>query len=473
MGCDVFAVIKIFVMKKIFVSILFSVAASIATHADIIVRPDKIIGSIKPMHAVNNGPKKVSGVQALDNFETYKAACIPFARTHDAAFSESYGREHTVDISAIFPDFGKDPADPASYDFAVTDEYLKTIREAGTEVFFRLGQKIEHLVKKYDIYPPRDFRKWAEICEHIILHYNEGWADGYRWNIRYWEIWNEPDYDIAVWNTSPRTWGGSEEQFHEFYFTVATYLKGRFPNLKIGGPAIAGNEAWADRFLSAMAERKVPMDFFSWHMYSTNPDAMAAKARRIRALMDKYGYTRSESILNEWNYIRNWNEGFPYSIRMMRQHKGGAFSAAVMCACQNVPVDMLMYYDARPETPFNGLFDLYTFAPTPAYYAFYAWSRLCEYAVQVEVETDDKQIYAVAAVNPQGRLCILVSRYADDDNVIAASVCKLRLDGSPITGVRAHLTDIFHSFTEVRLWPADDGTLTLALNPNSFIMIEI
>ena len=161
------------------------------------------------MNGVNNGPAGPYGLgktQTRDNFDDYRAARIPFARTHDSSFSECYGSEHTVDITAIFPDFSRKADDPSAYDFAITDWYLKRIRDMGTEVFFRLGQKIEHHVKKYGILPPKDFRKWAQICEHIIRHYNEGWADGHEWNIRYWEIWNEADLDSKTWNTNPRTW---------------------------------------------------------------------------------------------------------------------------------------------------------------------------------------------------------------------------------------------------------------------------
>ena len=28
---------------------------------------------------------------------------------------------------------------------------------------------------------------------NVIKHYNSGWANGYHYNIKYWEIWNEPD----------------------------------------------------------------------------------------------------------------------------------------------------------------------------------------------------------------------------------------------------------------------------------------
>ena len=74
----------------------------------------KEIGKIKPMHAVNNGPTGTEG-DATGNFDAYKAAKIPFARNHDAAFYASYGGEHIVDMQAVFPDFSKDENDESAY----------------------------------------------------------------------------------------------------------------------------------------------------------------------------------------------------------------------------------------------------------------------------------------------------------------------------------------------------------------------
>lgn len=86
----------------------------------------KRLGGFKPMNAVNNGPvhKRHANDQYRSNFETYRAAKIPYARNHDAAFWQGYGGEFSVDISAIFPNFDADVDDPASYDFACTDEYI-------------------------------------------------------------------------------------------------------------------------------------------------------------------------------------------------------------------------------------------------------------------------------------------------------------------------------------------------------------
>lgn len=134
----------------------------------------KVLGKLKPMNAVNNGPVRAPKAQARGNFDAYAAAGFPYARLHDANLCYSYGGPHVVDITAIFPNFDADENNPDSYDFLLTDRYLSNIVDAGTKVFYRLGQSIEHWAKKYDIFAPKDFHKWARICEHIILHYNVG-----------------------------------------------------------------------------------------------------------------------------------------------------------------------------------------------------------------------------------------------------------------------------------------------------------
>ena len=75
--------------------------------ADVVVTPSESKGPIKPMNGVNNGPKIETGDQTSGNSVAYAAAQFPYARTHDAAFFSGYGGEHTVDITAIFPDFDK------------------------------------------------------------------------------------------------------------------------------------------------------------------------------------------------------------------------------------------------------------------------------------------------------------------------------------------------------------------------------
>ena len=102
---------------------------------------NKIIQPIKPMNAVNNGPTRPRSSQSRGNFESYSAAGFPYARTHDANLCFNYGAPHTVDITAIFPNFDADEDDPASYDFVLTDEYIKTILGKWNKGVLPLGTK--------------------------------------------------------------------------------------------------------------------------------------------------------------------------------------------------------------------------------------------------------------------------------------------------------------------------------------------
>lgn len=109
---------------------------------------------------------------------------------------------------------------------------IGAIQKAGTESYYRLGTSIDWASKKTFSVPPKDFAKWARICEHIIMHYNEGWADGFRYNLQYWEIWNEPENPPATYGKSQ--WTGTDEEFYAFYEVASKHLKKCFPHLKIG-----------------------------------------------------------------------------------------------------------------------------------------------------------------------------------------------------------------------------------------------
>ncbi len=434
---------------------------------------NKLTGAIKNMHAVNNGPIVAGNDQTRGNFLYYKAAKIPYARNHDAGFESRYGGEHTVDVHAIFPNFDADVNDPESYDFPCTDLYTKQIFDAGTKPFYRLGSKIEHGIKKYGTVKPKDFKKWAQICEHIIAHYTEGWADGFNYDIEYWEIWNEPDLDPDD-STNKRCWSGTEKEYAELYVVASNHLKSRFPDLKIGGPALAWNEDWLERFFNNVRElnggKNPPLDFLSWHWYGTEPREMSEKGTRIHDIAVKAGYSGFESILNEWNYVRGWSDEFIYSIKTIIGMKGAAFTAACMVEGQKNPtIDMLMYYDARP-TGMNGLFDLYTLEPLKGYYPFLIYSKLKELENGVDTVSDDSDIYAVASVK-EDKAGIMLSYYTENDYLLNKGV-TIEAAGFDLSGAKIYITDEENTMS---LYPArefTDNKITLYLKRNSIVYIE-
>ena len=392
----------------------------------------KRIGKIKPLHCVNNGPACNSNtVKENSNFYLYKELGIPYARNHDASFCSKYGLEHTVDIVAIFPNFDADPYDPESYDFTCTDDYIATTEEAGTHHFYRLGHRIEHEVKKYGTLPPKDFKKWAIICEHVIRHYTEGWADGFYYDMPYWEIWNEPNIKLC--------WGGSAEEFYKLFRITLDHLKTTFPHLKIGGPAFASGiggsrmapEArakkvtWARGLFESIGEIKP--DFISWHVYFWHISDMLDFSENIHNIMVEYGLGDKESILNEWNYVREscwapkWNS-YMIDIRTGNGPKCSAFTCAAMLAAQHSTIDMMMLYDARPATSWCSLFKPYQITkPLKSYYSLWFFNKLYRAENEVEAAVEGDDIYALAASDDKTSW-VMLTHYNDDDETEAKQV---------------------------------------------------
>ena len=348
-------------------------------------------GKIKDMNSVNNGP---DGEFDYGSYDAYAAARIPFARLHDSAFNW----HHTVDVICVFPDFDADENDPASYDFTLTDEYLDTIEKTGTKIFYRLGNSIEPESKKYGAVPPKDYRKWARICEHIIRHENEGWA---------------PDL------VGHQCWTGTISEFIEFYDVASRHLKGCFPDLMIGGPALTHvkRTEWWDEFVPYLKEKKPPMDFFSFHKYGSVPEKFAEDVEIARNYLNEAGYPSCELILDEWNYLLGWQpkEKVHHSYRALHTLKGASFAAAVMTVCQRTSLDHLMYYDARHSSYFNGLFERYTWENLKPYYAFYAFADLADLGTEVGVRTEGEGLYALAAKSADGkRGALLLTNYRNE-----------------------------------------------------------
>ena len=373
----------------------------------------KAIGKMKPMHGVGQGP--FSGVD-FHLFKHLKDAGIPFSRLHDVG--GAYGMNRYVDIPNIFRNFDKDATDPANYDFVFTDLLIAALVENGVEPFFRLGVTIENYakIKAYNIYPPADNHKWAVICEHIIRHYTEGWANGFHYNIRYWEIWNEPDnYEDMYEN---QMWRGTKEQYYELYNVASKHLKKCFPHLMIGGYGSCGFYAIADSFMSSakssprmeyfiefldgffdyIKKNNCPLDFFSWHSYDgiKNNQQYAAYARRR---LDEAGYTETQTFCNEWNT----------EVEIGRTPHHAALCAGMLAALQSMPLDGAMFYDARLNiTTYAGLFEPFKGEPTHAYHAFKEYNELYRLGTQCEIIYDEDPVYAVAATN-ENRAAMLIA----------------------------------------------------------------
>ncbi|MBQ2277509.1 MAG: hypothetical protein II333_02965 [Clostridia bacterium] len=431
--------------------------------ANIHIDFSKTVGKMKPLHGVNSGPKtKVFTYNASPYF---CEAEIPFSRLHDVEYP--YGSGEFVDIHCVFPNFDADENDPASYNFGLTDLYIEAIREVKTDVIYRLGESIEHAPVKRHIFPPKDFAKWARIAEHIIRHYNEGWADGHRWNIRYWEIWNEPDLDESCWDYNPRCWGGTPESFFDFYETAAKHLKSCFPELKIGGPAVSGRRNWTENFFRTMRDRGVPLDFFSWHIYTADPAAIREAAEFFRDTANRYGYTETEMLLDEWNYMENWSNQ-PPSFDVLVSARGAVFCAASLITMQKSPVDIAAYFEADVVKEWCGLFKVdamaigtYTESTVfrrPPFHAFCTFNELYVLENEVFSESDNAECHVCAASNGPNSGAMITGYPLDNRNysygyTSAFSAHRITMTGLPAEGcsVSVYCSCVPPAFREERM----------------------
>ena len=436
----------------------------------IIVDASVVTGKIRPLHGVCNVPWYSCSQELERNFlKDYQEAGIPYCRFHD--MGGKYGGSVYVDIPNLFRDFDADETDPANYDFTFTDFLINRCKEYGVEPFYRLGVTIENdnFLKHYRTDPPKDYEKWARICERIIAHYNEGWANGYRHNIIYWEIWNEPE----VRGEFPRCgdeqmWNGSDEDYCRLYEVTATHLKNRFPYIKIGGYSSIGlyeivkagvpMDQNVDHstsklfncfhhFLKYLTKdgKKVPLDFFSWHSYCRDPKHNAAMSVYIKNQLVRYGYPDCENINDEWN-PGTANRGLLIDCSNI---------ASNMLAYQKSMLDLATYYALRLDSGYNGLYHLFTTERLKAYYVFKAFNELYRLGNELHSTCTDEDIYIGSAENG-GKLCLMVSNDSDNDKQISLS-----LENFEVKTAKMNCIDQECSYDELPLDYSDGVSINL------------
>ncbi|NLO73003.1 MAG: hypothetical protein GX100_02690 [candidate division WS1 bacterium] len=430
-------------------------------------------GCLREIHGANIGPLCMNGYYDLSDY--HRRVRFPTIRLHDCVF---YCWE-VVDTPSIFPLFHLDEQDPENYRFARTDGYLQSILDCGSQIVYRLGVTIQnHPTFHFNTDPPEDYDKWADICINIIRHYNEGWANGFHHNIPYWEIWNEAE------NEGPVMWNAPYEEYHRFYVQVTKRIKAACPDIKIGGPAACfPHEPRLRQFLTAVREGEAPLDFCSWHCYTGQPTKLVTGAQTVRALLDEYGYTQTESHVNEWNlgpYKNLWTYGgrsvqqSAHWIGRIKGAEGGALAASGLIALQDAAVDMSNFYDAT-----NGPFGMFHDSGVPGkpYYAFLAFREMLDHTpvrCQVEGSDPDEGVAALAGSAADGsehRVLLSNLEAALPDGAVPLSLRGLPEGNWQVEHCRL---DAHSNLEPVDSFPLPaDGQLTLLVMPRTTHLLRL
>ncbi|MFQ5399430.1 MAG: hypothetical protein ACE5E7_07510 [Anaerolineae bacterium] len=355
-------------------------------------------GTIRPLLGVNAGPMPAGTDPGnADLTEAYQTIGVTMIRTHDF-----YG---PLDMATLYPDPMADPADPPSYDFADSDEQFAAILAGGFEPYLRLGNSYNNSQA------PANPENWVRAAVEVVGHYRQ-MAAAAAIPLRYVEIWNEPD--------NRHFWDADRVAFFDLFAQTAQALKLAFPDLKVGGPGLtpAGflapqGQQYTQDFLEYMQSKDVPLDFFSWHVYSNDPNDFLNGSRFYREQLDAHGYTAAESHISEWN--TQFKDPATDDISVRTGARGAAILSAAWIALQGESVDVSTFYrgnDPAMDAPhFFGMFYA-DGQPKPAALAFSLWAQLAAHPQRLslsEAGGERSPLWNMAGQDARGNIAVLVA----------------------------------------------------------------
>jgi xylan 1,4-beta-xylosidase len=210
------------------------------------VRADQADGSIRPIWNyfgydepnytyAPNGKKLLCELAALSPVPVY-IRVHNLLTTGDGSASLKWGSTNV---------YTEDAAGNPAYNWVILDRIFDAFHTAGVKPLVEIGfmpealsthpEPYRHTFPKGSIYtgwayPPKDYRKWAELVFQFTRHLRERYGDA-EVKTWMWEVWNEPDIEY---------WKGTAEEFFKLYdFTVDAVLRA-LPEARIGGPDSTG-----------------------------------------------------------------------------------------------------------------------------------------------------------------------------------------------------------------------------------------
>jgi len=239
------------------------------------------------------------------------------------------------------------PLEKPVYTYAYVDKVFDAILDAGARPFVELGFMPRELATQTETLfwwkahcsPPTDMGAWVELVTTTVTHWIEryGLDEVRRWPF---EVWNEP-------NLVPHFWTGTRTEYFELYEATARAIKAIDPELKVGGPsssvfvpdarydgeyhdksgeaataeapdpdALPWKPVWIRELIEYCAERDLPLDFLSTHLYPTdfafdtqgkgrsisrNRDATMTDLVMLREILAESPYPDAEIHITEWS----------------------------------------------------------------------------------------------------------------------------------------------------------------------------
>jgi hypothetical protein len=308
--------------------------------------------------------------------------------------------------------------EPGRYHWKTLDAFIENILATGAKPILSLCFKPKVLFPKIDqwVVHPTDYAEWEELIFQMVKHCNQEKKFG----IEYWEVSNEPD--IGEDGGCPFRF--NQEDYVVFYKHTAAAVRRADPKAKAGGPALAwyGSNI-SDALIELCGTTDTPLDFFSWHVYNSDPNYFRKTIREIKAKLAKYPKLNNcETLIDEWNMSLDtpnldpaFQPAFILETTLAFHDEGVSRSAYYHIRDYYVDPAQFSNFMSKPGTAFmahwwnvmpqyDGIWDQHGNVRL-AYFAFKLLSQI--HGKKITVQGTTSEVHALAAQNPQALNVVL------------------------------------------------------------------
>ncbi len=288
--------------------------------------------------------------------------------------------------------------------------------------------KTRYKGKMWNVAPPKDYALWEEICyeytKHLVERYGEETVA--KWHCH---CHNEPDGVFWMANLDPKDSISKSVEYGKLYDAFVRGVRRASKGIRVGGPALASNLNFLDRFLAHVKETGVELNYVALHTYGTSVDRLNSGDRPLATenhfvyridpymeIMKRYGFEDTELILDEWGASA---QGF-YNVEecptlIFREHEVFAsyFAKLIYQLIQSgINISkMMICLSGQHEmvTDFSGFRNFFTlnFITKPIYNAHLMTSKMGDLLVESKVE--HPHMFVVSTKDEQGNYATLLT----------------------------------------------------------------
>lgn len=316
---------------------------------------------------------------------------------------------------------------------------------------------------------PKNWDEWALLVEKTIERYSGkstricGQISGEFLNNIYYEVWNEPDYEVfGKWSL----YGGKKDyKLLYFYSSVGASRADDVYRFFLGGPATtAAYKNWMQKFTIFVKENNLPLDFLSWHHYSKDPIDFSDDVININNWLaeEKFEQFRTlPKIISEWGYDSAPNPISETDI-------GAAHTVLSIRNLIEQKLEMAFAFEIKDgPTPKWGILS-YTGGKKPRYQALKLLNLLERYRLQV---TGEGTFVKAIAGGWQNKITIILVNYDEGNkNSELVPVKFTNLDAGEYT---VSLFNLISEISKRKIMINREFQRTIFMPPNSIFALVV